>query len=192
MKQDGGYVRLQRDIRLDPEYRALTPLAQWLYKELLIDVDFIGVADYAPRKLAKIATGLTVLEVETAAAELRAALFVVIDDETGELLVRTFVKHDGLYKQPNMCVAMVKAFRKVGSPMLQGVISHELNRIKSTVTAEIDDAGLPPAKKKAEQDKAAHCFTTLTPILQFTQIDPKAMIDGFVQQYDNQFEDVKF
>ncbi|WNN95992.1 helix-turn-helix DNA binding domain protein [Arthrobacter phage Hirko] len=187
MKQDGGYVRLQRDIRLDPDYRALTPLAQWLYKELLIDVDFIGVADYAPRKLAKIATGLTVLEVETAAAELRAALFIVIDDETGELLVRTFVKHDGLYKQPNMCVAMVKAFRKVGSPTLQGVISHELNRIEAAARDEIDKSGLPAAKKKAELDKADHCFTTLTPIMKFTQVDPKQLLEGFVAGYDGQF-----
>jgi hypothetical protein len=192
VKENGGYVRLQRDIRLDPDYRALTPLAQWLYKELLIDVDFIGVCDYAPRKLAKIATGMTAMQIEQYAAELRAALFIVIDDETGELLVRTFVKHDGLYKQPNMCVAMVKAFRRVGSPTIQGVISHELNRIKDAALAEIDTAGLAPAKKKAEQDKAAHCFTTLTPIMQFTQVDPKALIEGFVQQYDGQFEDVKF
>ena len=188
MKQDGGYVRLQRDIRLDPDYRALSRDAQWLYKELLIDADFIGVADYAPRKLAKIAVNTTALEIETAAAELRAALFIVIDDETGELLVRTFVKHDGLYKQPNMCVAMVKAFRRVGSPTIQGVISHELNRIKDATLAEIETAGLTPAKLKTERDKAAHCFTTLTPIMQFTQVDPKQLLEGFVQGYDAQFE----
>jgi hypothetical protein len=188
VKQDGGYVRLQRDIRLDPDYRALSLEAQWLYKELLIDVDFIGVCDYSPRKLAKIPAGADLLRIETAAAELRAALFIVVDDETGELLVRTFVKHDGLYKQPNMCVAMVKAFRKVGSPTLQGVISHELNRIKENTMTEIEAAGLAPAKKKAELDKAAHCFTTLTPIMQFTQLDPKQLLDGFVNQYDSQFE----
>lgn len=192
MKQDGGYVRLQRDIRLDPDYRALSRDAQWLYKELLIDVDFIGVADWAPRKLAKIAVNTTPLEVETAAAELRAALFIVVDDETGEVLVRTFVKHDGLYKQPNMCVAMVKAFRKIGSPTLQGIISHELNRIRASVNDEIEIAGLSPAKKKAEQDKADLCFTTLTPIMQFTQLDPKVLLEGFVQAYDRALEDVKF
>jgi len=180
VKQDGGYVRLQRDIRLDPDYRALTLEAQWLYKELLIDVDFIGVADWAPWKIAKIATGTELLRVETAAAELRAALFIVVDDETREVLVRTFVKHDGLYKQPNMCVAMVKAFRKVGSPTLQGVISHELHRICTTVSDEIDKSGLPPAKKKAERDKADHCFTTLAPIMQFTQIDPAKLLEDLM------------
>lgn len=188
MKQDGGYVRLQRDIRLDPDYRALSLEAQWLYKELLIDVDFIGVCDYAPRKLAKIGTGIELLRVEAAAAELRTRLFIVIDDETDELLVRTFVKHDGLYKQPNMCVAMVKAFRKVGSPTLQGVISHELNRIKEATMNEIETAGLSPTKLKAERDKAAHCFTTLTPILQFTQLDPKQLLEAFVENYDAAFD----
>jgi hypothetical protein len=180
MKQDGGYVRLQRDIRLDPDYRALSLEAQWLYKELLIDVDFIGVTDYAPRKLAKIAAGTALMRVETAAAELRAALFIVIDDETGELLVRTFMKHDGLYKQPNMCVAMVKAFRKIGSPTLQGVISHELHRICAAVSEEIDKSGQPPAKKKADRDKADHCFMTLAPIMQFTQTDPAKLLEDLV------------
>ena len=188
MKQDGGYVRLQRDIRLDPDYRALSRDAQWLYKELLIDVDFVGVADWAPRKLAKVAVNTSALEVETAAAELRAKLFIVIDDETEELLVRTFVKHDGLWKQPNMCVAMVKAFRKIGSPTIQGVISHELHRIKESAAVAIDEAGLTPPKKKAELDKVAHCFTALTPIMQFTQVDPKLLLEGFVQGYDAQFE----
>lgn len=188
MKQDGGYVRFYRDVRLDPQYRALSPMAQWLYQALLLDVDFIGVADWAPRKIAKVATGLTHMQVEQHAAELRAALFIVLDDETGEVLVRTFMKHDGLYKQPNMCVAMVKAFRKVGSPTLQGVVAHELHKIRAGVTAGIEASGLPPAKKKAEQDKADHCFTTLMPIMQFTQVDPADLLASFVEGYDRAFE----
>jgi len=180
---------MQRDVKIDPDYKALTRDGQWLYGALLLDVDFVGVAEWKPKKLAKHAVETTAMDVERAAAELRSKLFIVIDDETEEVLVRTFVKHDGLYKQPNMCVAMVKAFRGIGSPTIQGVISHELTRLKEATVAEIEGAGLAPAKLKAELDKAAHCFTTLTPIMQFTQLDPKMLLDGFVQSYDAAFED---
>jgi hypothetical protein len=183
---------MQRDVKIDPDYKGLTRDGQWLYGALLLDVDFVGVADWSPKKIAKHAIETTALDVERAAAELRAKLFIVVDDETDEVLVRTFIKHDGLYKQPNMCVAMVKAFRKIGSPVIQGVIAHELHRIKQATIEEIDGAGLPPTKKKSEQDKADHCFTALTPIMQFTQVDPAGLLESFVETYDAEFDHERF
>lgn len=189
MTEDGGYVRLQRDIKLDEDYLALTRDAQWLYGALMVDVDFIGVAEWKPSRLTKRSVGTTLLDVERAAAELQEKLFIVVDRDTEEVLIRTFVKYDGLYKQPNMCVAMVKAFRKVGSPEIRGVISHELNRISATVREKIDASPLTPAKKKAEHEKADHCWNALSVITSKKAIDPADLLNQFVESFDEAFEE---
>lgn len=189
MTEDGGYVRVQRDIKLDDDYLALTRDAQWLYGALMVDVDFIGVAEWKPSKMMKRSIGTTVLDVERAGAELQEKLFIVIDRDTEEVLIRTFVKYDGLYKQPNMCVAMVKAFRKIGSPEIRGVISHELNRISETVREKIDASPLTPTKKKAENEKADHCWNALSVITSKKAIDPAELLNKFVESFDEAFEE---
>jgi hypothetical protein len=66
---------------------------------------------------------------DRAAAELVAALFLVIDEDTEEVLIRSFLKHDGLLHKPNVTKAMVSAFTRISSPLIRGVIVHELTRL---------------------------------------------------------------
>lgn len=129
MPRDRANIRT--DIWNDDDFRRLTPPAQLLYLQLLTSatLTYAGVADWRPKRLAALAGGRSAAEVEKAAQELEAGLYVVIDEETEEVLIRSFLKHDGLLQKPNVTKAMVTAYGQVYSLDLKGVIVHELNRL---------------------------------------------------------------
>lgn len=139
MSSNTGYIRIHRSIKLDDDFLALSIPANWLYKELLLDVNFVGVGDWNPRKMLDRAGTATVETIEIAAQELVDSLFMVIDDRTGEFLIRTFMRHDGLYQQPNMCKAMVKAYMDTGSRKLRRVIAWELLDIAERTKGKAKD-----------------------------------------------------
>lgn len=126
-----AYTRVLTSIWSDNEFTALSADAQWLYLAILTapDRSLCGVADWRVNRLKKRAVGRTAEALEIIAEELEAAYFLVIDRDTEEALVRSFVRKDTVMKMPNMATAMVKAFQQVVSPRLRAVIVHELRRL---------------------------------------------------------------
>lgn len=129
MARDRANIRT--DIWNDDDFRNLSPQAQLLYLQLLTSatLTYAGVADWRPKRIAVLAAGRTPKQTEDAARELVDGLFVVIDEGTEEVLIRSFLKHDGLLQKPNVTKAMVTAYGQVYSLDLKGVIVHELNRL---------------------------------------------------------------
>lgn len=125
------HARVWLSIWLDEDFRALTPPAQHLYFVLLTspDLSYCGVADWRPGRIAARSGSWQVPQLAAAAAELSKARFVVIDESTEEVLLRSFVRHDGVMKESRMAVSMVKAFAAVASTTLRGVVVHELRRL---------------------------------------------------------------
>lgn len=125
------YANMRSDIWGDDDWRDLSLHAQWLYELLMTHptLTTAGVADWRPAKLAGLAKDATVSVVREAAEELAAAWFVVFDDETEEILIRSFLRHDGVLKKPNVAISMTKAFAAVASAEIRGVIVHELLRL---------------------------------------------------------------
>lgn len=80
----------------DDDFIALDPDAQRLYLLLLSQkrLSMVGVMPYAPRNWARGCKATTAVDIENALARLIDARFVVVDDDTDELLVRTMLKHD--------------------------------------------------------------------------------------------------
>ncbi|MCW2132921.1 hypothetical protein [Arthrobacter sp. VKM Ac-2550] len=127
----GEYARIKRLIWLDDDFLDLSPIAQWLYFYLLTDdLSLAGVADWRPKRIIPKSKGLTLDVLESAATELQDALYLVIDEDTEEALIRSFIRHDGLLKQPKMGVAVAKAYGAVASRKLRGVLVHELKRLQ--------------------------------------------------------------
>ncbi|WP_087484912.1 hypothetical protein [Brachybacterium massiliense] len=128
MASDRAYIN--RGIWNDADHRQLTLEAQHLYYMLLTHptLSYVGVVDWRPNRLTPFARGLTVQRIEAAAAELSAGLYVVIDEATEEVLIRSWVKHDGVLKQPRLAVSMANAYTRTASNELRGVIVHELRR----------------------------------------------------------------
>jgi hypothetical protein len=129
MARDHAQIRL--DMWGDDDWRKLTVPAQHLYMLLLTSpsLSFCGVADWRPARIAQLAEDWTLEDVLEAAAELTDRLFLVIDDATEEVLIRSFVRHDGLMKMPNMATAMATSHAAIASAKLRGVVVHELRRL---------------------------------------------------------------
>ena len=78
-------------------------------------VTSVGVLELAPRRWAKMAAGVTREDVEAALDALCDAGYLLVDDETEEVLVRSFVKHNEPWKRPNNLVSARAMFRAVES-----------------------------------------------------------------------------
>lgn len=65
----------------------------------------------------------------TGAVELADKAWLVIDSDSEEALVRSFLRHDPVLHQPRLAVSMVKAYDKVASATLRAAVVHELRRL---------------------------------------------------------------
>lgn len=126
------YAQIRLSIWNDDEFRQLSPSAQWLYFLLLTHptLTSAGVGDWRPKRLAALACGHDVAAVVEAGAELARRLYIVVDEDTEEYLVRSFHRNDDLLKMPNMATAAARAAAEVASSGIRGVIVFELNRLK--------------------------------------------------------------
>jgi hypothetical protein len=126
------HANLRIDMWGDTDWRALPRDAQWLYELLLThpETNRAGVCDWRPGRLAQMASGTTAAEVRAAASVLTDRFFTVIDEETEEVLVRSYVKHDGVLKQPNLAITMANDWAGVASRRLRAVIAFEVQRLR--------------------------------------------------------------
>jgi hypothetical protein len=132
------HARIRLDIWADDDFRALSSGAQWLYLYLVSSpaLSFCGVSDWRPARIAAVTLDLTAHDVEMYAAELESTKehdpLIVVDRDSEEVLVRSFMKHDGLMKQPNLTTAMVNAYGGTASSVLRAVIIGQLVALKGT------------------------------------------------------------
>lgn len=128
----GDYAQMRRDIWGDSDWTDLSPMAQWLYWVITTDpkIELTGVADWRPKRMLKKAAALTVDLFEAAAEELQAKAFIVVDEDTEEVMIRTYVKHDDLLKSPNMGRAIARLYPTIASKTLRGVLVHELHKLR--------------------------------------------------------------
>ena len=114
----------------DDDFRALTVDAQRAYMLLLSQakLTLAGAIDYMPKRWAAYAAGTTAADIERAIDELAAARFVVLDRDTDELLVRSFVRHDivGTLKNRNLVKGFWSAVIGVESDELLAVLVQEI------------------------------------------------------------------
>lgn len=126
------YGQIRHDIWSDDDWRSLTVPAQHLYMLLLSDpkLSYCGVTAWHPGKIAQRSGENAGRDTLIAGAELSNQYFVVIDEETEEVLVRSYLRHDPLMKNPRLAVTMTKDYATVGSKKLRAAIVHELARLK--------------------------------------------------------------
>jgi hypothetical protein len=126
------FAKVRLSIWNDDDFRALPPHEQHLYMVLMtsISLSYCGVADWRPNRIAPLAGGWTPEQVVYSASGLVDKLYLLVDESTEEVLVRSFIRNDEILKQPKMAVAMAKAYAAVSSPTLRGVVVHELNRLR--------------------------------------------------------------
>ena len=124
-------ANINTNIWTDTHWRQLTRDQQWLYELLLThpELSYAGVSDWRPGRLMQFSAGTSRQEIERIGAELQAERFIFIDEDTEEVLIRSFLRHDGILKQPKLTVSMINAYGAVSSNNIREVIVHELTRL---------------------------------------------------------------
>lgn len=125
------YCQIKVSIWHDEDFTALSGDAQRLYMYLCSQpkLDMAGITPWRPRLVARSASDWTEGTVEAALSELEEEVYVLLDEDTDELLVRSFIRNDELLKSPNLTKAMVKAWKSADSTILRGVVAHEVSRL---------------------------------------------------------------
>ena len=125
------FAQIKLSIWNDDAFLDLSNNAQLLYFVLISHptMNRAGVGTWHAGRLAGMCASWTRQDVERAACELIDGRFIVIDEDTDEFLVRTFVRNDGLMKQRNLATTMAREFAAVGSRAIKGVVVWELRRL---------------------------------------------------------------
>ena len=150
------YARVKLTIWTDPDFRNLSESAQRLYFLLLTsgDLNYCGVTDWRAVRLAALATDSTEEGLRHAAWELGQADLIAVDPATEEVLVRSFVRHDGVLSSPNITKAMVREFGAVASQKLMALVSREVRRgLREDPEAKGAEHAKPVTKQFPEADR---------------------------------------
>lgn len=125
------YAKLSMSLLGDPGWRQLDPRAQHLYVTLLAhsELSYAGVTDWRPNRLLRLARGWHERDFYLGAVDLADQGWVVIDVESEEVLIRSFLRNDGILKQPRLAVTMAKAYAGVSSGLIRACIVFELQRL---------------------------------------------------------------
>lgn len=128
------HARILCRIWADEDFRARSAHAQWLYFLLLSHgaINNAGVLPLQTRQWANRCATATEDTVTAAVGELVEHRFVVVDHGTEELLVRTFIRNDGVARQPNLLKNAARLARQVESPALRHELAIELARVDTS------------------------------------------------------------
>jgi hypothetical protein len=144
-------ARIFTSIWRDEAFTALPASAQRLYMFLISqdDLAYCGVIPLRQPRWAKKAAGLTVAEIEHDLKTLEGTAypsgnpdqqiartpFVVIDRDSGELLIRSLIRRDGIWKQPNLLKQARDSAEQIESPQIRAALLSELRRLPLDETA---------------------------------------------------------
>lgn len=126
------FAKVNAGIWGDPDFRSLPPAAQHLYLTLWTspDLSFCGVHDWRPARLTGLSAGLMADHVRLIANCLEARHFIVTDDSTEEVLIRSWARFDEVVKQPRLAISYVNAYSTVSSPEIRQVLVHEAHKMQ--------------------------------------------------------------
>lgn len=146
--------RIFTSIWSDGDFRKLSHGAQWLYVALVTQPDLspCGVLPDIPSRWARLTSDVSARQAAKWRDELVQARFVMVDPDTGELLVRSLVRRDGGLDSPNLTVAIARAFGAVHSVFLRERIVEEFQKafpkgVREGLRERLDEGKAKPPPK---------------------------------------------
>lgn len=126
------FQQLRSEIASDLDFRSLSANAQLLYHLVLTDptLSYCGVIDWRPHRIAQRVSDWNTQAVELAAEELTAQYYLVIDTDTEEALIRSYLRNSGSMDSKNLGTACARAYNAVASTIILGVLTDELHRLR--------------------------------------------------------------
>lgn len=134
------HAALHHRIWRDQDFTSQDPDAILLYLFLLSqqDLSYAGSLHLRPRQWARSLPTLGEGRIRAAVDTLTANRYVLVDEDTEELLIRTFVRNDELWKMPRMLELAVKQAARIESGRLRKEFGTELLRIAPLLKRETD------------------------------------------------------
>ena len=129
------HARLLVRIWADEDWTALTMAAQRRYHQLLSQerINACGVQDLRVQRWSTSARDDTIDQVKRDLNELHEARFIVVDTTTEEVLIRSYMRGDGVWKIPNSTKSALAAAQQVQSRRLRAVLVGELRRLADLI-----------------------------------------------------------
>lgn len=123
---------LQATIWDDPEWCQLTREQQHTY--LMISshpkINSCGVLDLPVPRLTKKARNLNAMDLRAQIHELVEHRYLVTDpEETDEILVRSYLRHDGMFRLGRPARRIALEWRQIESPAIKDAVKTELKRL---------------------------------------------------------------
>ena len=128
-----SYGRIFATIWNDEDFRPLSVTAKLMYGFLIsqTDLEHSGIIPLRPPRWAR-NLGLSVEDVIAALKELDQARFTVTDEDWGELLVRSLIRRDDIWKQPNVFKSAAASAKACESATIKAALLLEIRRLDLT------------------------------------------------------------
>lgn len=123
----GDYAKIKRSITSDLRFRALDPMSKLVYTWVLYQPKLspCGALDLIQKRMAA-EIGITMDELDRRILDLVHQGYLLEDEDTSEIAVRSYVRHDVNTGNANMVKAVWNAISQVSSPRLRGEIVENL------------------------------------------------------------------
>ena len=143
-------ARIFTSIWKDGDFLSLSPAAQRLYMFLVSqpELTYAGTMPLRPARWVPKAAGLDLADVERDLKELEGSAyppanpagnspgngplhrpFVITDSDTGEIFVRSLLRRDSAWKQPNLLKQAMDASEEIESPRILAALLTEVRRL---------------------------------------------------------------
>lgn len=152
-----SYAQLHTSIWQDRDFCALPAFAQRVYLLLISQptVSYAGVLAYTERRFAAMAVDTTKGEIADAMCVLEDADYLVTDDETEEVWVRSWCRYNGVLDHPNLRKAMAAAYDDVLSPGIRAAIFAEYGSSEKVLLTTPAEPDATPTRWQREPDESA-------------------------------------
>jgi hypothetical protein len=128
-----SFGRVLSSIWDDEDFRELPAASRLMYIFLLsqTDLEHSGIIPLRIQRWAR-DMGLPLEDIAASLRELGESRFVIVDEVAGELLVRSLIRRDEIWRQPNVFKAAAVSARASKSAPIKGVLFAEVRRLDLT------------------------------------------------------------
>jgi hypothetical protein len=157
----------------DHDWTSLPMGPQWAYDLLLsqADLEHHGVIALRQPRWAAQAGDVTVQQLDSYLDILAQRRYIVVDERYGEVFVRSLLRADKIYRQPNVLRSAADRLGQVKSPAIREALHTELLRI-----AELADLSEPCALIVKEMLEATTAGASGRPLPRRPRLEPKASV----------------
>lgn len=140
------------------DFRELGPDEQRLYFLIISqrEINNAGVIPLMVSKWARCSAGTTIDDVEKALVGLEHARYVIVDRDTDEVLVRTFIRGDGIAKVPNVLKSALRLAEQIESQRLRDELAVELLRLGHRGARDVAESIAPHVVANSSPNPSAN------------------------------------